>query len=67
MVTPKVNIGLTFVGTMQNSTTGNSFIHQASETQGREHTQKIHEKYKFPAFPHPESHKFLRPHSYLPF
>ena len=26
---------------------------------------KIHEKYKFPAFPHPESHKFLRPHNYL--
>ena len=25
---------------------------------------KIHEKYEFLAFPHPESHKFLRPHSY---
>ena len=25
---------------------------------------KIHEKYKFQAFPHPESHEFLRPHSY---
>ena len=26
---------------------------------------KIHEKYKFPAFPHPKSHKFLKPLIYL--
>ena len=25
---------------------------------------KLHEKYEFPAFPHPKSHEFLKPLSY---
>ena len=29
-----------------------------------ENSSKIHEKYKFPASPHPKSHKFLRPLNY---
>ena len=42
-------------------TEGNEILHLHFSSQLLRTHPKIHEKYEFPAFPHPKSHEFLRP------
>ena len=43
-------------------TEGNEILHLHFSSQLQaENSSKIHEKYEFLAFPHPESHEFLKP------